>query len=275
MPHAFDPGPAAEPFLTLAREYPGEETYPADSFRVEWGPIFHRGRLDGSARVLVIGQDPATSETIARRILVGAAGHRVQGLLAKLGIDRSYAMVNTFLYSVRGQQGGESHDQDAAIAAYRGRWLQALLAPGRIEAAIALGHLADSAWRAFASSGATAGAASLPYAHVTHPTQPDSSSAHFPRAEQPAKRAEAIKAMLANWNAALTRLHPHIAHPDAARPLALYGDAFADVELAEIPEQDMPAGLPAWMRSPSAWAQRTTGQAAEGAAIVVTRPPGG
>jgi hypothetical protein len=31
-------------------------------FRLEWGPIYYRGRLDGSARVLVIGQDPAADE---------------------------------------------------------------------------------------------------------------------------------------------------------------------------------------------------------------------
>ena len=37
-----------------------------------------------------------------RRILVGEAGRRVQGLLAKLGITRSYVFVNTFLYSVYG-----------------------------------------------------------------------------------------------------------------------------------------------------------------------------
>ncbi len=33
-----------------------------DQFRVEWGPIFLRGRLDGPARVLVIGRDPAQHE---------------------------------------------------------------------------------------------------------------------------------------------------------------------------------------------------------------------
>ena len=57
------------------------------------GPIFHRGRFDGSARVLVIGQYPAASEDITRRILVGAAGHRIQGFLAKPGIDHSYVMI--------------------------------------------------------------------------------------------------------------------------------------------------------------------------------------
>ena len=70
MAHDFDPGPVGEPFASLVRNYPGADVYPGSSFRVEWGPIFHRGRLDGSARLLVIGQDPAESESVARRILV-------------------------------------------------------------------------------------------------------------------------------------------------------------------------------------------------------------
>src|SRR5512147_792397 len=102
MTHPFDPGYFQEPFGTLASDYPGLDVYPPDQFRVEWGPIFHRGRLDGSARVLVIGQDPAQHETVVRRILVGEAGRRLQGLLARLGITRSYVIVNTFLYSVYG-----------------------------------------------------------------------------------------------------------------------------------------------------------------------------
>ena len=85
MPHPFDPGYNKEPFLRLVEEYPEADVYPPGQFRVEWGPVFHRGRLDGSARVLVIGQDPAQHETIVRRILVGEAGRRLQGLLAKLG----------------------------------------------------------------------------------------------------------------------------------------------------------------------------------------------
>ena len=95
----FDPGYGDAPFKTLVRRLSGADIYPADGFRVEWGPIFHRGRLDGS-RVLVIGQDPAQHESIVRRILVGEAGQRCQGFLAKLGITQSYVMVNTFLYSV-------------------------------------------------------------------------------------------------------------------------------------------------------------------------------
>ena len=106
---------------------PGDDVYPPDAFRTEWGPIFHRGRLDGSARVLVLGQDPATHETICRRILVGEAGQRLQGFLAKLGITRSYVLVNAFLYSVYGQGGGTRHVDDDAIVAYRHRWLDTLV----------------------------------------------------------------------------------------------------------------------------------------------------
>ncbi len=57
----FDPGPVEEPFATLARDYPGPDVYPPSDFRVEWGPIFHRGRLDGSAKVVLVGQDPAST----------------------------------------------------------------------------------------------------------------------------------------------------------------------------------------------------------------------
>src|SRR5687768_1428281 len=123
----FDPGYVKQPFKDLVRNYPGVEAFPPDQFRVEWGPIFHRGRLDGSARVLVIGQDPASHESIARRILVGEAGQRVQGALAKLGITKSYVMINAFLYSVIGLGGKPSNVKKKAIADYRNLWLDALL----------------------------------------------------------------------------------------------------------------------------------------------------
>src|SRR6478609_5856492 len=99
-------GYGAEPFASLVADYPGDDVYPSADFRTEWGPVFHRGRLDGSARVLVLGQDPATHEAISRRILVGEAGQRVQGLLAKVGVDTAYVMVNVYLYSVFGQAPG-------------------------------------------------------------------------------------------------------------------------------------------------------------------------
>src|SRR6201987_1166302 len=113
--HTFCPGYGKAPYKKLVQTYPSEDVYPTAAFRTEWGPIFHRGRLDGTARVLVIGQDPAQHETVVRRILVGEAGQRAQGFLAKLGITKSYVMINTFLFSVFGQGGGNAHKADAKI----------------------------------------------------------------------------------------------------------------------------------------------------------------
>lgn len=252
--HDFDPGYGTEPFRSLAADYPDADVYPSTDFRTEWGPIFHRGRLDGTTRVLVIGQDPAAHETVARRILIGTAGHRVQGLLAKLGIDRSYTLINTYLYSVYGQGGGEHHKKDLKIAAYRARWFDAVLASSPVEAVLALGGLADNAWTLYLAGG-TPGAAvakTLSYQHVPHPTYPESASGGAAD-----KKKQLTAQMLAAWNSALSALRAAIRHPDAARPLLPYGDAFKPAELPEIPAFDLPAGAPAWMRGSDGWATRT------------------
>jgi hypothetical protein len=217
MPHLFDPGYFQEPFRTLASDYPGADVYPPDQFRVEWGPIFHRGRLDGSARVLVIGQDPAQHETVVRRILVGEAGRRLQGLLAKLGITKSYVFINTFLYSVYGTVKAKTR-KSKGLVEYRNRWLDALLSGGQIEGVLALGSVADEAWQLWSDTpkGKTFKGA---YAAVTHPTYPES----FSKGDK-AKLAEATRRLLMNWNGALQKLSPAILHPDSPIPLSLYGN---------------------------------------------------
>jgi uracil-DNA glycosylase len=245
----FDAG-YRRPYASLVHDYPGEEVYPPDSFRTEWGPIFHRGRLDGSARVLVIGQDPATQETICRRILVGEAGQRMQGLLAKLGITRSYVLVNAFLYSVYGQGGGNRHIDDEGISAYRNRWLDTLAGNNALQAILTLGHLADRAYEAWKSTpaGAACGAA---YANVIHPTYPESASR-----SGSITKAEAMQRLCDSWNAAVTLLQP-VVSPDEDLPSVPYGATIAKEDLAPIPAEDLPAGLPAWMRSLDAWTSRT------------------
>ncbi len=249
MATAFDPGYGQEPFRTLVQDVPDATVFPTKDFRTEWGPVFHRGRLDGSARLLVIGQDPAQHEVIVRRTLVGGAGHRIQGFVEKLGMTRSYVMVNTYVYSVYGQGGGTRHRNDAAIIAYRNRWFDALL-PGGIQGVVALGQLADGAWHAWRStpSGAAFGGVYVP---VTHPTQPESSSKGVK-----AKRDAAITKMLQGWNAALALLQPAVT-PDVPRPLVPYGAAFATTDLPDIPQADLPAGSPPWMCGNADWARRT------------------
>ena len=188
--HQFDPGYSLAPFDALVANFPGADTYPNPDFRTEWGPVFHRGRLDGGAVVLVFGQDPGAHEAVVRRILVGEAGQRIQGFLAKLGITQRYVMVNTFLYSVYGQHGGERHRADPAIAAYRHQWLDALLMGRSVDAVIALGSLAGQAfgaWQKTPSGAATA----VAFKQIIHPTFPGPKDKAWSRGDKgPTKELE-------------------------------------------------------------------------------------
>ena len=93
----FDRGPSqAIASLCLRCPRPGKPK----AFWTDWGPIFYRGRLDGTARLLCIASDPGPTERIAHRTLVGDAGQRVQGFLAKLGLTHSYLCVNAFPYAL-------------------------------------------------------------------------------------------------------------------------------------------------------------------------------
>ena len=245
----FCPGYPA-PFDALVADYPGEDVYPNADFRTEWGPIFHRGRLDGSARVLVLGQDPATHESISRRILVGEAGQRVQGLLAKLGITRSYVMVNTFLYSVYGQGGGNRHAHDEAIAAYRNAWLDALLIRPEVTAVVSLGQLADQAYQQWAATQPDA-AARLHHAAIRHPTYPESASRAGTKT-----LAETTAILLADWNEKLPVLRDRVM-PDGMSQESLYGTTWQEGDLVRIPSADLPPGSPDWWFDLAAWASRT------------------
>jgi hypothetical protein len=229
--------------------YPEADVYVPSQFRVEWGPIFHRGRLDGSARVLVIGQDPAQHETIVRRVMVGEAGRRIQGFLAKLGITQSYVIVNTYLYSVFGSVKAAKR-RDPRLVGYRNSWLDALLNGTGVQAVVALGTAADEAWtrwRQTPGGQAFQGA----YAKITHPTQPESSSKGDRK-----KLAAATKNMLRNWSIGLQTLAPAITNPDVPTPLVLYGDEWSAADRVPIPEADMPEGLPSWMHQNDGWAVR-------------------
>jgi hypothetical protein len=181
---------------------------------------------------------------------VGEAGRRVQGLLAKLGIVRSYVFVNTYLYSVYGSVRARTR-RNPALVDYRSRWLDALLVDSDVEVVIALGTAADGAWQTWRATPAGQ-SVDVAYAAVTHPTQPESSSRN-----DRAKLAAATTRMLQNWNAALQSLSPHVLHPDVAIPLVPYGDAWADGDRVAIPEADFPAGLPAWMHENDGWARRS------------------
>ena len=119
-----------------------------------------------------------------------------------------------------------------------------------MELVISLGQAADAAWQAWKTT-PQGQALQVAYAHVTHPTQPESSSGN-----DKTKLAQATKALLQNWNVALQAVHASVKHPDVATPLVLYGDTWANDDRVPVPEIDYPAGLPAWMRENDGWAVR-------------------
>src|SRR3546814_12731448 len=77
----FDKGPL-QPFARIFAACPDYGELKRH-FWYDWGPIFHRGRTNGSARVLCIASDPGAPERITPRTLARDAGPRAQGFLAE------------------------------------------------------------------------------------------------------------------------------------------------------------------------------------------------
>lgn len=257
----FDTGPTGT-FRTLCQKYPDDSVYKGtDGFRSLWGPVFYRGRANGTARLLVIGQDPAQTEAFTRRILSGQAGRRVQGFVEKLGFSKSYLMINAFLYGIYNQNMALPHLNDPDIKAYRDKWLEAAFAPGKIEAVVTFGTPAREAWEAFTETPVGASATASAFHHpALHPTAD--------KPEGPITRKDLLK----NWNRALEKHHAKIQNPDVAKPLVPYGDDFTAAELPEIPSRDLPMGLQPWMRTTDFWAKLANPPGTERANISIAVP---
>ena len=225
----WDPGPSANIAAVFELAPIDEYKKKPKKFRLEWGPLYYRGRTDGSAKVLVIGQDPAADEDVARRILVGTAGQRVQGFLSKLGITSSYIMINAFLYSIYGQFNKELRDfMDSPTVKQWNNQLLASLATAKIEAILAFGKAAEhmvTNW-----PGAAALEAQGRIFNLTHPTA-------------------TLKNVFQSWNDNL----PNIANklsPDSdgiVNTTPYSGTKFKKTELQRIPLRDFGFGAPDWM----------------------------
>jgi uracil-DNA glycosylase len=222
MPGTFDPGPPplwegifAQAPLDVYRQHP--------RFRTEFSPVFYRGRLDGTSRVLIIGQDPSTDEILAQRTLVGAAGQRVQGLLTKLGLATSYTMFNTFLYGIRQQFDTTMRSLSASgpILVHRNTIFDQFAADNPLEAVIALGQGAQHALDHWP------GAQSLTVFKLVHPTSPQGAPA--------------------SWNQNLPQMLAAIAPDPGMTPDPTpYGPTFTPQDDSAIPRADMPFGIPDW-----------------------------
>jgi uracil-DNA glycosylase len=139
-PWDHDPGPAKSTgWPELFAETPnyrglGQAVLGREAFRWHFGPMFFRGRLDGSARVVVVGQEGAQDESLAHRSFTGGTGARMQHFLRHLGIDRSYVFLNTFVYPIFGQYNDDlrplAQDARSPIVAHRHRILDKVVSGG-------------------------------------------------------------------------------------------------------------------------------------------------
>jgi uracil-DNA glycosylase len=214
--------------------------FPQSPFHTHFGPVFYRGRLDGTARVLIIGQDPASDETLALRAFVGQAGQIAQNFLTKLGLTRSYLMFNSFLFGVQSSSlsGGIVTATDATIMDYRNKLFDRAKATNKLEAIIAFGSYANTSALNWPGRG------TLPIIHLTHPTAPSG--------------------VAANWNSNLAAAQGAVA-PDGDGHVDTTPYSTTDpLPHTNIPRRDLPFGLPAWHGATGATqSQRGSGTAFE------------
>ncbi len=173
----------------------------------------------------MVGQDPASNEILAHRIFVGLSGQRVQGFLRKLGLTRSYVMLNTFLYSIQGQFEGDVRDlsRQGPILAYRNQYLDRLLAANPVQAVVAVGGAARDAVERWPAS------QELVVEPITHPASPNQATA------------------LQRWNQALGALRAIVEPDDDGTPdPAPYGTAWTASDHEPIPRPDLPFAIPDW-----------------------------
>jgi uracil-DNA glycosylase len=151
-PWEHDPGPTnASGWAALFADTPnyrglGRAVLGREAFRWQHGPMFFRGRLDGSAKVVLVGQEGAQDESLSHRSFTGGTGARMQHFLHHLGLDRSYLFLNSFVYPIFGQYSDAlrplAQDRRSPIAEHRNRILDKAVVDGDVRLVVAVGRAA-------------------------------------------------------------------------------------------------------------------------------------
>jgi uracil-DNA glycosylase len=151
-PWEHDPGPTtASGWAALFADTPnyrglGRAVLGREAFRWHHGPMFFRGRLDGSAKVVLVGQEGAQDESLSHRSFTGGTGARMQHFLHHVGLDRSYLFLNSFVYPIFGQYSDMlrriAQDLRSPITQHRNRILDKAVVDGDVRLVVAVGRAA-------------------------------------------------------------------------------------------------------------------------------------
>ncbi|MEU8226405.1 uracil-DNA glycosylase family protein [Kribbella sp. NPDC048915] len=225
----FDQGPPAAVARQLAK-LPSYADF-RDLFWYDWGPVFYRGRMNRTARLLAIASDPGPTERVAGRTLVGDAGQRVQGFLRKLGLTHSYTLVNAYAYALRPSRAQQATPllSRADHLAWRNTLLDLIVGPP-LQAIVAFGGQARTAVQLWD------GKPDVPVFQVPHPSSRNA------------------KVLLDSWRQAITDLRG-IVTPDDTIEVPNYGTKFTEADYAPIPQRDLPFGVPPWLGD-DAWGRK-------------------
>lgn len=245
----FDAGPppGIQAIFTATPDYLAATGDPK-IFWHHFGNVFYRGRLDGTARLIGIASDPGPSECLpfARRTLIGDSGQKTQGFLAKLGLVRSYVLVNAFAVAMHPgakAKGLAVLQSNPAIMASRHALYNALLAGGGVQAIVAFGDVAHLAYDIWKQANPAVGA--VPSFKIAHPAAVDRSGS-------------GNDAALKGWADAVKKLRTIVTpdpNGDAGGPN--FGQIFTEVDYARIPRWDLPKVTPAYVGDDS-WGRAAT-----------------
>ncbi len=226
MDKTYDSGPPAfwvKKFAKLSDDY--FVNHPSERFRTSFGGVLYRGRLDNTARLLIIGQDPSTDEAIARRAFVGSAGQRLQKFLSKIGITRSYTIINTFAYSIKGQFNNEMRNisLEAPLKEFREELMDTIIAKNPIQAILTFGAGARHAVENWENR------EEIPVFHLVHPTAPEGTT-------HP------------NWNDMLPQIADFVIpdDPSIVDTSPYDGSWNNEIHAIDIPRFDLPYDIPFW-----------------------------
>ncbi len=240
----FDKGPP-KTIATLFSQHP-DYTPVKDFFWFNWGPIFYRGRLNKTARVLCVASDPGPTERIGGRALIGNAGQRVQGFLSKIGITKSYVCLNGFVYALHPSHlsDGIKLLSDPTHTKWRNKVFSAVKGP-QLQAIIAFGDVAKKTVDLWDKKG------DVPVFKTYHPSY----------------RGEEAK-LLTDWNRVVNEVRQVVTKDsDGDNTVPVYAETFRESDYAPVPRRDLPFGVPDFLGD-DAWRRKKRGMAG------VSRPKG-